>query len=245
MKNFKKNVVLALCILGVVSCEKTETDTEILNIKEQEGFISTTGNSDTAVADDQSEGIQPILHMYFGPEVSEEEGLAKFDKAIAKYHNNNLKLDLLDWPGTPPWYYRVYTKTGTYEDSGSYHCGTDGSVQISIDFRTNLGFIYQNDIVLNNPGDDREGGWDVYYLSLNPQKSGNTVNWIEIASAGIKLKGKDGWFLKRLTVVADKNDYTSLSSKPEIWLDNNTNNGWDLFHTNDSDTTVKTGRYYL
>ncbi len=249
MKNLKKNVVLALCILGIVSCEKAETDTEIQNIEKQENFMSTTGNSDTTVADDQSKVIQPMFHMHFGPEVSEEEGHAKFDKAIAKYFNNNSKLDV-DGTGTTFLNYIVQTRTGTYEDSGSHHCGTDGSVRIHIDFRTDLGYIHQNNIVLNNPGNDREGGWDVYYLRLKPTKNGNLVNWIEIPSAGISLKGKDGWYLRTVNVflgsyINSSSNFAALHSRPEMWLDNNTNNGWDFFYTNSSDTTVETGRYNL
>ncbi|WP_106793671.1 hypothetical protein [Aquimarina sp. Aq78] len=246
MKSLKKNVVLALCILGIVSCEKTESDTEILNIKEQEGFMSTTGNSNATVADDQSEAIQPIIHMNFGAETSKAEASIKFDEAIAKYHskNNNKNRGPVLSGKITKWYYKVTTITGTYEDSGSNHCGTDGSARLDVSFLTDLGIITKHNIALNNPGNDREeGSWDIYYLELdlpNPL----TIDWIEVDSALIRLKGTDGWFLKEIAIASTSDeDYTALSSKPKLWLDSSANNLWDSFDTNGHETTNKSGRY--
>ena len=71
-----------------------------------------------------------------------------------------------------------------------------------------------------------------------------TIDWIEVDSALIKLKGKDGWFLKEIAIVSTSNkDYTALSSQPKLWLDSSANNLWDSFDTNGHETTNKSGRY--
>ncbi|WP_074409846.1 MULTISPECIES: hypothetical protein [Aquimarina] len=242
---FKKYMFVAVCILMTASCEKSTVDNEVVNANEKEGFMSTTGNSNVIIIDDQSEAIQPIIHMKFGADVSKDEASIKFDEAIAKYHSKNNSKNGRSFSGKiTKWYYKVTTITGTYEDSGSNHCGTDGSVRLDVSFLTDLGIITKHNIVLDNPGNDREqGSWDVYYLELdlpNPV----TIDWIEINAALIRLKGTDGWFLKEIAIASTSSeDYTGLSSQPKLWLDSSANNLWDSFDTNGHETTNKSGRY--
>jgi len=243
---FKKPAFILLCILGITACEKTESDTEIIN---KEGFMSTTGNSNTLITENQSEAVTPIFHMSFGAEIGKEEATAKFQETIAEYHSTNNSQNrgpILTGPITK-WYYRVVTITGDYEDANSYNTGTDGSVRISIDFLTDLGIITKNDLRLDNPGNDREEGtWDFYYFALdlpNPLD----ISWIEVESAALKLKGKDGWYIREVGIRGNENDNTAqntaLTSRPGLWLDSDCNNCWDTFYTNDSETTNKSGRY--
>ncbi|MBG6133100.1 hypothetical protein IWQ47_004566 [Aquimarina sp. EL_43] len=236
----KKYMFVAACILMTASCEKSTVDAEAINANEKEGFMSTTGNINTII-DDTQPIIKPIMHMKFGADVSKDEASIKFDEAIAKYHSK--RGPILSGRITK-WYYKVTTITGTYEDSGSNHCGTNGSVRLDVSFLTDLGIITKHNIVLDNPGNDREeGSWDIYYLELdlpNPL----TIDWIEVDSALIRLKGTDGWFLKEIAIVSTSGeDYTGLSSQPKLWLDSSANNLWDSFDTNGHETTNKSGRY--
>ncbi|EZH75153.1 hypothetical protein ATO12_10540 [Aquimarina atlantica] len=241
---FKKYMFVAVCILMTASCEKSTVDAEVVNANEKEGFMSTTGNSNVIITDDQSEAIQPIIHMSFSAETSKSEALAKFDEAIAKYHsknNNENKGSVFSGP-TKPWYYRVVTVTGKYQDTGSNHCGTNGSVRLDVGFLTDAGEIVKHNMKLDNPGNDREeGAFDYYYLGLNLPYD---IKWIEINAALIRLKGTDGWFLKEIDIVSTGDeDYTRLNSKPNLWLDSSASNLWDSFHTDDHETTNKNGRY--
>ncbi|WP_109302075.1 hypothetical protein [Aquimarina sp. AU474] len=245
--DFKKLTVLILCFLGMISCEESESDAQIVEAIDLEGFMSTTGNSNTTfTVEDPSKATHPIIHMSFGADVSKEEASIKFDEAIAKYHsknNNENKGPVFSGP-TKPWYYRVITITGKYQDTGSNHCGTDGSVRLDVAFNTDAGEIVKHNMKLDNPGNDREeGAWDYYYLGLNLPYD---INWIEVHAALLRLKGTDGWFVKEINLRSTEEDaenYTVLTSRPQLWLDSSEGNLWDSFHTGDHETTNKGGRY--
>ncbi len=221
-------ILIVLGVLFLISCEKS--DTETVDIKENipEGFLSTTGESDDIVNQSGKETITPVLQMHFDKNVSKEEAFARFNKQVETY------TDISIGPvyGTSKeWFYQIWTNTGS-----QVNAATNGTVHASVYFNTNKGGKHTSYINLNNPGDDREGGWDAYLMKT--AIAGKSVSWVETKHAHIRLKGTDGWFIKHFYVYVKSfhqsvpaTGYSAIVSKPNRWLDNTTANGWDYYHT--------------
>ncbi len=229
MKNLnalKVTLLLVLSIMMVSSCETSEFDSEIKST--QEGFMSTTANSDTVIENDDSIVTKPLLHMSFDGSLSKEEASTKFSEAVTKYMNENTKLNK---GVTNDWVYRVYTYTGTGVNNQ-----TDGFVRFKAKFRTNLGYNqWTPKVELNNPGNDREQNqWDFYLL--NAKITGGEVSWVEFADAFIELQGTDGWYMQYFWLfVLPEDQAVAATGRSEIfegpvWLDSTTSSGWDSYH---------------
>lgn len=212
----KKIVVVAICAMVISSCEKPEVATGISSIDDEE-VVSKT--------------VKPFLHMSFDSDVSEEEASAMFNKALQDYYKKENRLGKIS--STKNWTYRITTRTGN-----SKHDGTDGAVKSTVRFRTNTGWHHWT-VYLNNPGDDREKGKTDYYgIDITFDQS---VRWVELSSASISLKGKDGWVFNKFKVDMTKlmqplseNKYSGSSLlepviNPAGKLDNNSSNGWDTW----------------
>ncbi|WP_024768576.1 hypothetical protein [Aquimarina macrocephali] len=235
----KKYIFVTIGVLVITSCEKTESDTEILNIKEQEGFMSTTGNSDVTVADDQSGVIKPIFHMSFSAETSKAEALAKFEKNLTG-HKQKTGFSFFSGSITKiP--FRITTMTGT-----NTHEGTNGVVKIDIVFKTDKGIMTKRNFVLQ--GGREQGSIDTYELELTLPKPID-IEWMEIESATIKLQGTDGWRFRYISIYG-YNEATEtgmqFNSKTGFnkWLDSTCNTCWDSY-TTISDDFIESGRYYF
>ncbi|GAA4276121.1 hypothetical protein [Aquimarina mytili] len=211
----KKIVLVAICAMICLSCEKPEEALEINNIQTEEVITKT---------------VRPFLHMSFDADVSEEEASRMFNEALQEYYSKEIALGKIS---TKNWTYRITTRTG----NGKYD-GTDGAVKSTVRFRTNTGWHYWT-VYLNNPGDDREKGKTDYYgIDITFDQS---LRWVELSSASISLKGKDKWAFNKFKVDMTKqmqplsaNKYSGSSLlepviNPIAALDNNSANGWDTW----------------
>lgn len=228
INNLKKYLGLAVLAIFIASCEKAdlEENTTTVSLQQQEeGFKSTTGNSDSELENMSSD--KPILHLKYRGHLSEGEANAKFEKDsklfIEEYKKKNRGV-------STEWFYRVATNTGTQSNNG-----TDGDVWATVTFKTNKGNKSTGYKELDNFGDDREeGDWDYYVFKTS--FPGQAVSWVEAKSSCLALKGKDGWFIKRFYVQVytsiqsiASSGYTSIISQPDVWLDSNSSSKFDYY----------------
>ncbi len=235
INNLKKYLVLAALAIFIASCEKGELQDDTTTVTQQEeGFKSTTGNSDSELQNMSSD--KPILHLKYKGKLTKEEANAKFEidsrVFIQDYVKNNKGV-------STEWLYRIATYTGTQSNNG-----TDGDVWATVTFRTDKGYKSTGYKELDNRGDDREeGDWDFYVFTT--AISGQAVSWVEAKSACLALKGTDGWFVKHFYVQAypsiqtiSSSGYTSIISHPDVWLDSNSGSAFDYYCTGN----IGTGR---
>ncbi|WP_299432779.1 hypothetical protein [uncultured Aquimarina sp.] len=237
--NIKKYLLITLCSMFIASCENSEINSEISNISEKEGFISTTGQSDSVLEENISEAKKPVLHMHYDDDLTEEEVHAKFDVAIAAYKRENINQNE---KSTNVWMYRIATYTGTGTNNQ-----TDGGVRADVYFGSDKlnGGLTKESVKLDNPGDDREGGWDIYLFEAST--AGRPIKWVQIMASTLKLKGTDGWFVKQFNVfvspwdqvISGTTGQAKSITQPNIWLDNETSDGWDVYHSNNKDENKK------
>ncbi len=231
MKRFEKLQKLGcvlVCTLLIIACEKSDGESEFIDAQEKEGFMSETGKHDSEIEELQSDEVTLVLHMSFDGDLSEEEASAKFDVAVKNHFKNN---SIQSKDVSTEWGYRIATHTGPQSNNN-----TDGEVQAKAYFKTNQGtYVYNR--ILDNVGNDREKNqWDYYYFTVSPNNA--VISWIELTKASIRLKGTDGWFIKRFYVqvypgiqTISATGYTYIISSPNTWLDNNTASGWDTYAT--------------
>lgn len=226
LNSFKRLGMALALTLFTISCEKSEVNSEIINEDNQEEFMSTTGNSDSIIFEKNTSKItKPILHMHFDASLNKEEVSTEFNKVVNEQFGKGSALRSTEWN------YQIYTYTGTQTNNS-----TDGDVYVFAGFNTDTG-TFSTTVELDNAGDDREGGWDVYLFTTNIDE-GLAVNWVEATAATIALKGTDGWFLKRFYVTirtwkqsVGSTGSSTVASVPEIWLDNPNSNEWDYYLT--------------
>ncbi len=226
--------LLTLGILGIVSCEKAEINTETNQVVE-EGFKSTTGRSGETISHTGSKTSLPVLHMHFDEGVSMEEATLKWDNAVREYIS---KQPIQNKMVSTEWFYRVWTKTGTQSNND-----TDGDVGTYARFSTSVGNFNPPFNWMDNFGDDREGGWDAYlFKTAFPDRA---VAWVEIDGATLYLKGQDGWFVTDFVIQIWASDQTvpatgfsGFWASPNVWLDSPTDSSWDSFNSGN----IGTGR---
>ncbi len=223
MKNVFKLSLLGLAFMSFfVSCEKSEPV-----VVEEEGLKSPTGDQQLTIeADPQAAETEVLFHKHYSSTLSAEEAETKWNNDVKEF----------DFPpslkgSSTEWFYNVSTRTGTQSNNG-----TDGRVECTIRYRTDIGYYTKSRANLNNAGDDREGGWD-YYL-VRSFISGKAIKWIELRNATIYLKGKDGWFVTNFKVCLRPNsqnipatNFSHIHSEPNVWLDNSSSSGWDSYYT--------------
>ncbi len=229
--NINATLLLFLYLVLLTSCEKSEETSYIIDEKEED-FMSTTGKSDSVVDENLLEIKKPVLHMSFGNDISKDEAYAKFDKVVEEYKRKNKDQNKV---ANTTWSYRIATKTGT-----RVNAQTDGAVGAIIWFkaRRQIGSIggpisVAVGNVLDNPGNDREGGWDLYLFTVSRNEN---INWVEIEKSIITLQGTDGWFLEAFEAYITPWDnpgsgLSTMQTKPFVWLDNTTSTGRDSFDT--------------
>ncbi|MDH7445494.1 hypothetical protein [Aquimarina sp. 2201CG14-23] len=217
---------LFVCTMFLISCEKQEVNNELSDTNEQENFMSTTGKSDAVLTLDDYEINQPLVHLRFDGDLSKAEADAKFDEAVLAYKSKHLTQTKSN---TTEWFYRLTTKTGTQR-----HAKTDGKVMAVVSFNTRWGGNVTSFNVLDNPGNDREGGWD-YYLLKAASNSSLGVKWVEFDKAIIYLQGMDEWFVEEFNLYMWNWDnptasgLTTIQTSPNVWLDNRTSTGIDSY----------------
>lgn len=210
--------------LTVISCDKQETETNFP--KEavlEEGFISTTGNSNSEIEISSQEPNNPLLHMSYDASLSEAEATAKFQKEVAKFEKKSGQTNKGGWIE-----YFILTKTGDRN-----YAQTDARVTAVFSFRTDGGLVWTPELELNNPGDDRESGrWDYYFfkewVDNNAYWWEYRTNWVELRYAHLRLYGTDGWYLERFSTEVKRyrgggiasEGATYISTSPGQWLDN-------------------------
>lgn len=207
----------------VTSCEKDES-IEVAQVEQV---------ADDAPAEEVSE---PDFHMHFDANMTEDEVDEAWERGLKKYLSENESLQAKPPTGlTNVLATQIKTKTG----SGKYD-GTDGSVKITIKFGVQ-GYMPSHTLSLNNPGDDREGGWDVYY-------KGHAVGLTSFAfidEATLQLKGTDGWGVERMIVrlrpqdqIVPATGWSELNgSKPsDFYLDSDYSYQWDSWYKNGGNT---------
>ncbi|MDY8137620.1 hypothetical protein [Aquimarina sp. 2201CG5-10] len=232
MKKFRNQWIIASLITGaffIISCEKSDTKTEIFEIQEEEGFKSSTGNQDQVLNIGEEEIQQPLLHMSFGKEISEEEAELHWNNAVKEYMRKN-PIQNRDY--STNWGYTIRTYTGT-----QIYNNTNGLAQASVSFYTSAGTHHTGYVDLDNPGNDRQRGQYDYYL-FRTSIIGQAVSWVEVNNAHLRLEGTNGWFVKEFNVYVLRYDQTVPASgssyiitAPNIWLDNENPNGWDYYNT--------------
>ncbi len=239
MKNLRMYAIIAVGMMCITSCEKPE-ENQIISKTQEEGFMSTTGNSETILMnnDPSTKMIEStqLLHMHFDKELSKEEATAKFNKKVTEFMKTYQSAN--EKGVSTEWFYRVDTYTG-YQNAN----GTDGTVRVLTWFYTDRGYVGTSYEYLDNSGDDREGGWDFYLLSA--EYPGKAVSWVEAYEARLELQGTDGWFVKQFDIEmwyhlqnVPATGYTTIQSDPNVWLDNSTSSGWDHYNTG----AIGTGR---
>ena len=236
MKNtriFRPMAFLLVCTFFNISCEKTQTETDLpLGENQVEAFNSKTGNNDSAI-EAGSEVFSPLLHIRYDASLNKEEASALFNKAVSKYMKENGQANKT----ASYFYFEVWTRTSNYA-----HSQTDGSVWARFNFLTDQGIKNLPWAKLNNEGDDRQNGaWDFYYFGTHA----SSINWLEAKSTQVALRGTDGWHVKYFDIrVWASKQFSSATgnsrvlSNPETWLDNTTATGWDYYYTGN----VGTGR---
>ena len=209
--NFKFITVCACALVFlflITSCEKEEA-TEPTQVE------ASDNNS-------QMEGSEQDFHMHFDATMTEEEADAAWEKALA---SRRASKELMAKP--PTGYTNVLavyvkTKTGT----GKYD-GTDDHVHINVKFKLD-DYSPIKTIVLNNKGDDREGGWD-YYIGGT---SVGLTHAAQIEEATLQLEGTDGWGVERYVVrlrpndqIVDTQGWSELIATERRVLDQDHNSG--------------------
>lgn len=231
MKKNIRNIVVALCaIFAFYSCQKID------QVNKAEGLKSSTGDQvlllDNEI-DEDSFTSEIIFHRHYDANLTEQESEALWEEDL-----NGLEIEKSLKAYSTEWFHRVATRTGTQTDNG-----TDDEVKCLIRYRTDIGSYTKSWTILDNSGDDREGGWD-YYL-VRSTISDRAIQWIELIYAQISLKGTDGWFVTNFNVYDSPSfqnipatGTTSIYSQPNRWLDNETSSGVDIYSTG----SIGTGR---
>ncbi len=240
LSHLKILVSLLVCAVLIVSCEKSDLNTETnQSIETEEGFKSTTGNNDQVIENNDSKINQPILQLHFDKNVSKEEAMLKRNEVVEEYMS---KQPTQQKGYSTELFYEVWIITGTQTDNN-----TDGFVSLATDFNSDqVDLLIRESVQLDIPNyDDREGGWDYYffrYKGYRPERV--RVSWVEIDSARLALQGTDGWFVKELTIAIFPSVQTAPASggcyfsvSPNIWMDNEKPNGWDLYYTGSIENT--------
>ncbi len=241
LSHLKILVSLLVCAVLIVSCEKSDLNTETnQSIETEEGFKSTTGNNDQVIENNDSKINQPILQLHFDENISKEEAMLKRNEVVEEYMSRQ---PTQQKGYSTEWLFEVWVYTGTQTDNN-----TDAHVLLITNFNVDQGkFMKRRETVqLDKPNyDDREGGWD-YYLFRSSRPESTRITWVEIDNAKLSLKGTDGWFVKELTIAifpdvqtAPMSRWSYLNVSPNVWLDNEKPKGWDAYRTGSIENTGK------
>lgn len=230
--------IISLSIF-ITSCQK-ETNLSEEKPSLEEGFMSTTSNADALDIEEENETLElaqtsQVLHMNFKAGTSKEEIDKQWRRAVKQYHKENAHNRL-----TSHWHFEVRTVTGTGPIDD-----TDGLVRTRVIFDTNTNRVTTGNIILNNPGNDREqGDTDLYAFQVSGVGLRTTVG---LRSARIQLRGTDGWFPTAFDVTMHSDDEiviicptthtaevtgaSSITTTPNVFLDNSLPFGWDTFNS--------------
>ncbi|TSE03995.1 hypothetical protein [Aquimarina algiphila] len=226
---FKMSILAILLGIVFIACEKEGVKTEIVEFNEEE-FTSETGNHDQVLDIKNEEIQQPLLHMSFDKNLSKEENELKWKKKVKEYVNKNANQN----KGVSTHViYEIITHTGSQPNHD-----TNGDVMAKVEFVHDQGRRITRYLALDN-GDDRNTDQvDVYLFDL--QFNNTAISWIEVDEAHLRLRGTNNWFVKSFDVAIWKSDQTVpatsdsngafLLSDPNLWMDNQTETGWDYYH---------------
>ena len=163
------------------------------------------------------------LHMRFGPEVTKEEADARFEEAFHQHLAAQTAAQRQQ-----KFYFKISHRTGN--NSGDQ---TDARVEGKVYLKMSSTNINSGWLNLDAPGDDRKrNAYDSYMFSMNTAGA----SWVEFRRVPkIRLKGKDGWRLRRDWGVEARPSWspgasgttTYWTSTESFFLDNLTSWGWD------------------
>jgi len=235
MNKAKFSFLGLLAILTVfmfmTSCQKEHLETNPESTEIEEGFRSTTDNTNNeSYVEDSTTVEEPLLHMSFDGKLSKEEVEAQWKQAVTEFMRDYEAVTIRGY--STEWFSSIRTRTGPQT-----HNDTDAAVYARLNFLTNQGYTTQGWYHLNTPNDDREKGqWD-YFLVRN-YLPGLAVSWVEARWGQLALLGTDGWFVTDFDVHLHTSDQTIQSSgashiysNPYVWLDNPTSSEWDYYYT--------------
>jgi hypothetical protein len=195
--------------------------------------MSTTGNADSvssAEADaaerpDLKLTLKPLLHRHYGSELTRDEIDSHWDAVMQEYSGQP---QFAASGVSTDWFFEFETETGTGANNG-----TDGKVHGAVWFRSDLFVTIEVTLVLDNPGNDREGGWDRYFFVASHSKP---VSWLSIKKHRVELKGTDGWYVETVRSEMYPHMQSGSSSGGSVletiandWLDNNNSGNWDRY----------------
>ena len=212
IKLFGAYLLLSMSVILTISCETEAIEAPIQNEVVKEA-VTVEGES--------------ILHKRYDANLSYDEAKALWNKELNVFKTKNTTRANVNQV-----FYTVGTKTGT----GQYD-GTDDEVRIDVYFNTNGGVYSQKHIKLDHKNyDDREGGWDFYLIIFYNQI--NSLDYISLRSARVKLKGTDGWRLEKLNIEIEgtnqnvaANGLSRLYQRIFTTLDNSDSDDWDTHYT--------------
>ncbi|MBP2831898.1 hypothetical protein J8281_06825 [Aquimarina sp. U1-2] len=233
--NLRAITFLGFGVLFMVSCEKSETENDIVQVSEQtenESFKSQTGNDGEILK--VKETLQPVLKIHFTKDVPHDVAVQEFNKAATAYIAKQPKQSNKGF--STEWFYRVWVRTGTQT-----HNETSGPVGTFVRFTTSVGTYTPAFNWMDDAGDSLDGGWDGYLFRAT--FPGQAIEWVEVDYGYLYLKGTDGWFVKDYVCQIWKEDQTVTAtgssgfwSNPNIWLDNDTSDGWDNYYSGNTGT---------
>lgn len=228
-KLFRVSLLVFASMFFLVSCEKDDS------FAQEEGLKSTTGDQEIPIAVSQPSEAELVFHKHYDGSLTAAEADAKWNEDKAKFEiTSNLK----DY--STEWFYDVRTNTGTQTGNG-----TDDIVKVLVYFTCNLSanLYYSNWNSIGASDPYFEGGWD--YFLVRDYIYDESVQWVELKEAILIFIGTDEWYVKDFQVRLEPGDqtvsatgYSEIISEPEIWFDNSSFLGMDLYPTG----SIGTGR---
>jgi hypothetical protein len=175
------------------------------------------------------EGVTPDFHKHYNADLSEKKATAMWQKDIETYENiMKAKGSGVNTASCSHFKYTVSTYTGTGSNQG-----TNGKVLAHHIFNVDGSFKNQT-VTSNNSGNDREGGWDFYFIT----KNASSIYAVKLTRMHLALKGTDAWFIKhwKVTMYDTQQTCSSFSNSKGIynnvntWLDSPTSSDWNQIY---------------
>lgn len=223
------SAVICLSIF-LTSCEKTE---DVIRMQMEDDNINITKNNNKNSIDENTETLEPVLHMSISDDLTEEEANAQWEAKVNEY----ISQQKLEEPGLSErrvrtkMYFRITTKTGTRAGDD-----TDALVYGRIHLYLNGKFEKSDWYKLDHKGADRSRGYTDNYLLPFYWSSG--IRSAKLSSAEVSLKGTDGWLMTHLNCSINGSDQSSQTtgksynnSKTDYWLANNSSSAWNYFRS--------------